>query len=235
MRRRSFLLTLAGLPLAGCGMAAAATGDIPSVGAPAGRPTPPAAATLPAPAIATRALARPTGTPRSAGAAAMPPLVAGRPYLYVVDYASTVHVVDPQAAKVVGELPVGSGALPVFSPDGSRLYVAHHPEHTGGHRAWLDVFDVATGRRLAGVGGLDLASYKVWGPPILAPTRDGGLVYLHGRRVLSKPGEPGRDACWIASFDIGANRLQSATIPLPACAVAPLLLSADDRTVYGGA
>lgn len=234
MRRRSFLLTLAGLPLAGCGMAAAVGAAAPA-GTPAARLAPTGPATPHAPATATRAPAPLIGAPPFAAATAFPTLVAGRPYVYVVDYVSTIRVVDPQTAKVVGALPVGWGALPVFSPDGSHLYVAHYPEHTGGQSARLDIFDVATGRRLAGVGGLDLMSYKIWGPPILAPSRDGHLVYLHGRRVLSKPGEPGRDACWIASFDAAAGRLLTPTIPLPACGVAPLLLAADGRTLYAGA
>jgi DNA-binding beta-propeller fold protein YncE len=234
MRRRIFLLTLAGLPLAGCGVAVSA-GAVPSAGA-SGVPLAQAgAAPLHAPATATRAPAQPRDTQPSAAPTAFPSLVAGRPYVYVVDYANTIRVVDPQMARMVGALPVGWGALPVFSPDGSRLCVAHHPGRTGGQDARLDVLDVAGGRRLAGVGDLDLMSYKIWGPPILAPSRDGRLVYLHGRRVLNKPGELGRDTCWIASFDVAANRLQAATIPLPACGLAPLLLAADGRTLYAGA
>lgn len=40
--------------------------------------------------------------------------------------------------------------------------------------------------------------------------------------------------CWIYTFDVGADRLAPETIPLPACRVAPLLLSADGRTLYSG-
>jgi len=174
-----------------------------------------------------------TATPASPLPSSFPALVAGQPYVYVVDYYHTIHVIDPHAAKIVGELPVGPGALPVFAPDGSRLYVTHAGP-PGNTRAELNVFDVAAGRRVAGVSGLELMAYKIWGPPIIAPSRDGRIAYLHGRRIASKPGEAGRDTCWVYTFDVAANRLAPDVIPLPTCRVAPLILSADGQTLYSG-
>lgn len=166
-------------------------------------------------------------------APAFPPLVAGVPYLYVVDYDRAISVLDARDATPVGTLPVGRGALPVFSADGTRLSVASYATDRD-ETARLDVFDVATGRRIAEATGLALMTYKVWGPPIIAPTADGQRVYLHGRHVASRPGEAGRDECWLSTFDIATSRVLPETIPLPACRVAPLLLSADGRTLYSG-
>ncbi len=231
---RHWSLVLLTLLLAGCGVAAMPEGYGTPVGAGAARATvvePPAAGQ---PATAPPNPNIPTATPAPPLPGAFPALAAGQPYLYVVDYYRTIRVVDPRAATVVGELPVGAGALPVFSPDGSRLYVTHAGRTGDGTGAQLDVFEVATGRRLAGVAGLELMAYKIWGPPILAPARDGSTVYLHGRRITSRPGEAGRDSCWLYTFDVGANRLAPDTIPLPTCQIAPLVLSADGGTLYSG-
>lgn len=195
------------------------------------------------PAEATGATTPPTVFPVTTNAPVMAPtpplptpfpaLVAGRHYVFVVDYYATVRIVDPRMLTVVGTLPIGQGALPVFAPDGSRLFVTHYGQRWD-IGAQLDIFDMATGRRIAGVGGLDLMAYKIWGPPIIAPSRDGRTVYLHGRRTISTPGKAGQDQCWIYAFDIATDRLLSETIPLPTCRVAPLILSADGGTLYSG-
>lgn len=173
-------------------------------------------------------------TPTSMLSAAHPALASGRPYAYVVDYYHAIRVIDPRSPEAVHTLPVGRSALPVFSPDGSRLYVTHHTQPTGDAGARLDIFDVATGRSLAKATGLELMAYKIWGPPIVAPKRDGSTVYIHGRRIGNGLDGSGRDHCWIYRFDVAANRLAPDTIPLPACRVAPLLLSPDGRTLYSG-
>lgn len=175
----------------------------------------------------------PTTTPAPPLPTGFPTLPAGRSYVYVVDYYRTIRVVDARAAIVVGELPIGFAAIPVFSLDGSRLYVTHNGQQ-GNTGAQLDIVDMTTGRRLAGADGLDLMAYKIWGPPIIAPSRDGRTVYLHGRRTTSKPGEVGQDQCWIYIFDVATNRLLPETISLPTCRIAPLVLSADGGTLYSG-
>ena len=120
-RRPSLVLLM--LLLAGCGVPTTPEGYGAPVGAGAARATvvePPAAGR---PATAPPDPNIPTATPAPPLSTAFPALAAGQPYLYVVDYYRTMHVVDPRAATIVGKLPVGAGALPVFSPDGSRLYV----------------------------------------------------------------------------------------------------------------
>lgn len=232
MHRRWPLLFLCTLFLVACGGTAEAgtratptsAGSMPTVSVP---PTASAAPT------ASDHSTIPTATPTPLLATAFPTFAAGQSSVYVVDYYRTIRVVDPQAAMVVGELPVGPGALPVFSPDGSRLYVTYQGQR-GDSGARLAIFDVATGRHIAGASGLELMAYKIWGPPIIAPSRDGRTVYLHGRRITSQPEEAGRDTCWIYTFDVITNRLSPETIPLPTCRIAPLILAADGRTLYSG-
>ncbi len=233
MYRRPSLVLLT-LLLAGCGVPATPEGQGDPLGAGAARTTVVESPAARQPATTPPNPNIPTAMPAPPLPGAFPALAAGQPYLYVVDYYRTMRVVDPRAATIVGELPVGAGALPVFSPDGSRLYVTHGEKPGGGTGAQLDIFEVATGRRLAGVAGLELMAYKIWGPPIVAPARDGRTIYLHGRRITSQPGEAGRDSCWLYTFDSGANRLAPETIPLPACQIAPLVLSADGGTLYSG-
>ena len=237
--RPAVLLATLVLLLAACGSPSVAPPE-QGRGATGASPSPTAVAaalviapTALPPMIATHDPRLPTATAALPVATAFPTLAAGVPYVYIVDYQRTIRVVDPRTMTVVGELPVGWGAQPVFSPDGSRLYVAHYLEN-GGQGARLDVFDVATGHRVAGVADLEVMAYKVWGPPIIAPARDGRTVYVHGRRITSRPGEAGRDTCWIYVFDVDAGRLTPDTIPLPACRVAALVLSADGRTLYSG-
>lgn len=233
MWRRGSMVLLAVLVLATCGRPASperraiplSTGAAAVAGTPASPPIAP---------TATHDPRWPTVTPAPPLPTAFPALPTGQPLVYVVDYYRTIRVVDPRAATIVGELPVGWGALPVFSPDGSRLYVTHYPMTAGETDARLDVFELATGRRIAGVSGLELMAYKIWGPPIIAPTRDGRRIYLYGRRITSQPGQAGHDTCWIYIFDVGANQLLPNTIPLPACRVAPLVIADDSRTLYSG-
>lgn len=232
MHRRWSVLLVA-LLLTGCGGVEA---ELPSTSVGADTARPPVDATLtvlPVPTAA-RNPHSPTAMPAPPVPTAFPALVAGQPYVYVVDYDRTIHIVDPRRATVVHEVPVGAAALPVFSPDGSRLYVTHHGAPPGRPGAQLDIFEVTTGRRLAVVEGLEVMAYKIWGPPIIAPARDGRTVYLHGRRITSQPGATGQDTCWIYTVDVSANRLAPETIPLPTCRIAPLVLSADGRTLYSG-
>jgi DNA-binding beta-propeller fold protein YncE len=194
--------------------------------------SPPAFESVRPPPTATRDPARPAATPAPTVPSAYPTLDPSRPYVYVVDYYHGVAVVDPRVGAVVGQLPIGLTALPAFSPDGGRLYVTHRPRTAYPTR--LDVFDVAGRRRLASAEGLEVMDYKIWGPPVLAPARDGRAVYVHGRRITSRPGEAGRDACWIYRFDVDTGQLAPETIPLPVCRVAPIALAADGRTLYLG-
>lgn len=216
MRHLASLLLLLALLLAGCGAPArpARSDNIAAAGA----TTPPRAD-------------GPSITPAPPLPDTFPALAGGRPYAYVVDYGRTIRIVDPRTATVVGELPVGQTALPIFAPDGARLYVTHYGQLMGGQGARLDIFEVATGRPIAAAEGLELMAYKIWGPPIVAPARDGRTVYLHGRRIA---GENGRDTCWIYTFEVATSQLAPDTIPLPECHVAPLILSADGRTLYSG-
>ena len=228
MRRRLLLLLLSVVLVPACTGAPASAAAAPT---PATAPPAPTPATAPPAPTAARDPRIPTATPAPPLPPEFPALEAGRAYVYVVDYYSTIRVVDPGARAAARALPIGRGALPVFSPDGAHLYVAHYPDRQG---ARLDVFDVAAGRLLARADGLEVMAYKIWGPPILAPTPDGRAVYAHGRRMTSRPGEMGRDTCWIYAFDVGTDRLAPETIPLPDCRVAPLVASADGRTLYLG-
>ncbi len=159
-----------------------------------------------------------------------------RTYIYRVTVDHAIRIFDLHAMRVVADaaLPFSANVLSFLSPDDVHLYVAYEAAQPGGVSGHVDVFDVATGRRIADVAGLDLMG-EGGSAPLLAPSRDGHTVYIHTRKVLSQPGQAGRDACAVATFDVATNQLLPDMIPLPDCRMSPFLLSGDGRTLYSGA
>lgn len=160
----------------------------------------------------------------------------GQSYIYRVTVDHAIRIFDLRAMRVVADasLPVSANVLSIFSPDDIRLYVAYEGTQSGSVRGHVDVFEVATGRRIASVGGLDLMG-EGGSTPLLAPSRDGRTVYIHTRTVVSQPGQTGHDACAVATFDVSMNQLLPDTIPLPDCRMVPFVLSGDGKTLYSGA
>lgn len=160
----------------------------------------------------------------------------GQSYIYRVTVDKAIRIFDPRAMRIVADasLPVSANVLSFLSPDDIHLYVAYEAAQSGGISGHVDVFEVATGRRLASVGGLDLMG-EGGGTPLLAPSRDGRIVYVHTRTILSQPGQTGRDACAVATFDVSINQLLPNAIPLPDCRMPPFVLAGDGKTLYSGA
>jgi len=160
----------------------------------------------------------------------------GQSYIYRVTVDTAIRIFDPRTMRVVADvsLPVSANVLSFLSPDDVHLYVAYEAAQLGGISGHVDVFEAATGRRIASVGGLDLMG-EGGSTPLLAPSRDGRTVYIHTRKIVSQPGQAGHDACAVATFDVSMNQLLPEMIPLPDCRMPPFVLSGDEKTLYSGA
>lgn len=139
-------------------------------------------------------------------------------WLYVLDPkpeagkpGGRVWLVDPETAKIMGNIRTGDGADFALSPDGSRLYVASVKDDSSSE---LSVIDTVQGVVLknGAVGGRASADEL---PPFstMAVSRDG----LALRILIDAPKSPTEDAFLLATFDTQAGEFLPGIVHLGNC------------------
>jgi hypothetical protein len=143
-----------------------------------------------------------------------------------------VFALDPQSHQIVRSYPTASHPDIALSPDGARLYIASEsrvPEGPeGGGRGSLDVFDTATGARIASVA--DPNRWIAMGPLYsseMTLTKDGRWLFI--RKMMPGPDHTASE--FVAIFDTSDNKFLPQTIPLSKCGVGLFLPWPNDRAL----